>query len=644
MVRNSDLFIVLDLSHYTKMEIKIKDALQKAINLHKLGKIHEADCIYTAILKAQPNHSDANHNMGVLGVSIGKVKEALPFFQKALQSNPKIDQYWLSYINSLIKLEMISEAEKLVIKAKESGDNTLIKKLVKILDGALNNQISKNKVSQEDITYEINNIMDLFNTGHKKEALNINLDLLKKFPNSAPLYNSIGVIYAGQNQLDYALNSYKKALNINPEFAPAYTNLGNLLCLSGDLDGGIEQFKKALKILPSSEVIYFNLANVQFQNNDLDSSIKNYLKAIKLKPRFAEAYLNLANVFNKIGEFDKAIENFQNTINSNPNYVQAYINLAYILMQKQELDESLKYLKKAVEIEPNSAEANNGLGNYFKNVKKTKIAIEYFKKVLDINPNHEQANMNMGNIQRDLGDTDKALFYYNKSLKINPDNSISLHMVNALTGQKIPDAPPRDYVEKLFDQSAKSFEELLVNKLEYKVPKIVYEMIINQNKQNLSLGSVLDMGCGTGLMGLELKKKCNFMMGIDLSKLMIEQAKEKKVYDKLRYIDIVEYLSTENLDFDLFIATDVFIYIGELSQVFNLIKLRNKRKGQLAFSVEECDTKRFFLEKSGRYSHSKNYIKELCSKFDYEILNYKKIKLRRERDKYLTGALYVLGF
>ena len=86
------------------MELTLDQALQKGIEAHKAGKAQESDQYYTAILKANSKHPDANHNMGVLAVGVGKVQEALPFFKTALKANPSISQYWLSYINALIKL------------------------------------------------------------------------------------------------------------------------------------------------------------------------------------------------------------------------------------------------------------------------------------------------------------------------------------------------------------------------------------------------------------------------------------------------------------------------------------------------------------------------------------------------------------
>ena len=92
-------------------ELTIDQALQKGVEAHKAGQLQEADRLYTAILKAQPKHPDANHNIGVLAVDVGQVQEALPFFKTALEANPNTAQFWLSYIDALMKLELPSGVE-----------------------------------------------------------------------------------------------------------------------------------------------------------------------------------------------------------------------------------------------------------------------------------------------------------------------------------------------------------------------------------------------------------------------------------------------------------------------------------------------------------------------------------------------------
>ena len=85
------------------MELTIEQALQQGVAAHKDGKLEEAERLYRAILQSKPLHPDANHNLGVVAVSVNKADLALPLFKAALEANPKVEQFWLSYINALIR-------------------------------------------------------------------------------------------------------------------------------------------------------------------------------------------------------------------------------------------------------------------------------------------------------------------------------------------------------------------------------------------------------------------------------------------------------------------------------------------------------------------------------------------------------------
>ena len=103
------------------MELTIEEAVRKAIEAHQEGRLQDAERFYRAILQTHPQHSDANHNLGVLAVSVGKIEDGLPFFKAALESNTTIEQFWLSYIDAFIKLGRHEEAQKLMAEAKEKG-------------------------------------------------------------------------------------------------------------------------------------------------------------------------------------------------------------------------------------------------------------------------------------------------------------------------------------------------------------------------------------------------------------------------------------------------------------------------------------------------------------------------------------------
>ena len=103
------------------MELSIAQALQQGVAAHKEGKLQDAERLYRSILQSQPLHPDANHNLGVLAVSVNKTEEALPLFKTALEANPKIEQFWLSYIDALIKEKQFDNAKQAFEQAKQQG-------------------------------------------------------------------------------------------------------------------------------------------------------------------------------------------------------------------------------------------------------------------------------------------------------------------------------------------------------------------------------------------------------------------------------------------------------------------------------------------------------------------------------------------
>ena len=96
------------------MKLTIEQALQQAVTAHKEGKLQDAERLYRAILQSQPAHPNANHNLGVLAVSVNQAEAALPLFKTALEANPKIEQFWLSYIDALIQEKQFDNAKQIL--------------------------------------------------------------------------------------------------------------------------------------------------------------------------------------------------------------------------------------------------------------------------------------------------------------------------------------------------------------------------------------------------------------------------------------------------------------------------------------------------------------------------------------------------
>ena len=548
-----------------------RPALQKGIEAHKAGRFKEADQHYTAILQSNSKHPDANHNMGVLAVGIGKIEQALPFFRIALEANPSIEQFWLSYIDALLKLDRIDAAKEVFARAKSSVANGDIFDRVEKRFNLLN---TKNSNMERPSQKQIETLIELYSQGQHQQLFNQASHLLTQFPKSSDLLNILGAANQNLGKLNEAIEAYAEAISLKPDYADAHNNMGNALEAQGKLDEAIEA----------------------------------YYEALSLEPAHADAYHNVANALKAQGKVDEAIEAYGKAISIKPDFASAYYNMGIILGAKGKVDEAIKAYSKAISIKPDFANA-------------------YY---------------NMGNSLTNQGKLSEAINAYSKALSIKPDYECAKHMLSALTGNKAETAPKK-FIENLFNEYSKKFETSLVDNLKYKVPELIKNILIKPNS-NGSLGAVLDLGCGTGLLGLEIKKYCSLLEGIDLSSKMLDLAKEKDVYDKLSRLDIMEYLSSKPLNFDYYIALDVFIYVGDLTEVFRLIKTRSRQPAYLVFSTEHTETDGYHLLRSGRFSHSKSYIESLCKKFSYKISQFSTTKLRKEQSSFLTGGIYILEF
>ena len=334
------------------IELTLDQALKKGIEAHKAGQFTEADRYYTAILKAQPKHPDANHNMGILAVGIGKVQESLPFLKTALEANPNITHFWLSYIKALIKLNRVAEAKALFNQAKSNdvkgdGFDQIEKRLI-ALEKKLEVNVNSRKL-QDPTQDQLQSLINLYTQGLFHKALTQGSQLLKEFPNSINLYNIIGTTNKSLGKLEEAIEAYNKAILLKPDFAEAHYNIGNTLKKQGKLEEATEAFRKALDIKPDYAEVYINMGNALQGQGKLDEAIKAYNKVISLKPNFAEAYNNMGSALKDQGKQEKAIEAYSKALSLKPDYANAHRNLSSIKQYNIE-DEQFLQVKEQYRI------------------------------------------------------------------------------------------------------------------------------------------------------------------------------------------------------------------------------------------------------------------------------------------------------
>ena len=249
-------------------KLTINQALQHGVEAQKAGQLHEAKRLYNAILKAQPKHPDANHNMGALIVSFGKIELALPFFKRALEANPNIAQFWYSYIDVLIKLERLIDAKALLDQAKSKG--------------------------AEDAGFV--RLEQRLNEANK--ALTIKT-------NRADAYYNMGIALKEQSKLEEAIVAYNKAISIKPDHIQAYNSMGNALLEQCKLEEAKEAYNKAISIRPEHLDSYINMGIALQEQCKMEEAIEAYNKALAIQPDNAKAHHNLSFALLAAKNFDQ---------------------------------------------------------------------------------------------------------------------------------------------------------------------------------------------------------------------------------------------------------------------------------------------------------------------------------------------------
>lgn len=398
-------------------QLTIDQALQKGIEAHKAGQVQEANRIYSAILKVQPKHPDANHNMGVLAVSVGKVQEALPFLKAALEANPATTMFWLSYVDALIELGKLGDARAALGQAKRKGANgSGFDKLEKRLQAA--GGASKTQNPAQD---QLQALIKLHAQGQLQQALQLSELLGQQFPESYILFNIQGSVLKGLGQLDEAIYAYEKALSIKPDHATSSYNMGNALQKKGQHEEAIKAYNKAIKLNPDFVEAYNNMGNAFQAQGKLEDAVNACSKALAINPNHAQAYNSLGNALKEQGSLEEAIEAYNKALAIKPDHAEAYHNIGNVLQAQGKLEKAIEAYNKSMVIKPDSADNYNNMGNALKEQDKLEEAITAYNKAVAIKPDYAEAYNNMGNVFQKQNKLEEAIEAYNKALAIKPD-------------------------------------------------------------------------------------------------------------------------------------------------------------------------------------------------------------------------------
>ena len=186
-------------------------------------------------------------------------------------------------------------------------------------------------------------------------------------------------------------------------------------------------------------------------------------------PKHPFAWKILGAVFKLKGKINESLVAFKKSVQLDPQDAEAHNNLGVILKELERLDEAEESYTQAIKLKPEFVEAHHNLSNTLKELGRLDEAEESLRQAIKYKPDYEKAHNNLGNTLHELGRLDEAEESLRQAIKLKPDYEEAKHLLSALTGNTTNSAP-REYVENLFNNYAKNFENSLLNTLEYKTP------------------------------------------------------------------------------------------------------------------------------------------------------------------------------
>ncbi len=417
----------------------------------------------------------------------------------------------------------------------------------------------------------------------------------------------------------------------------------------GDLGGAKALCLRAQKTSTAFAQVYFLMGCIVRDEGHPSYAVTQFNKAISMEPASFLFHMNLGLAYQDLGRLEDSLDAMvcagKNVASPQEGAMASY-NIGCLLNDLGRFDGAMEAFKQAAILNPQLADAHNQLATILLNKNRNEEAVLSFQKAISIDENFLPACRNLGLAYMKMGLREDALSAFNRVLELNGSDLSVRHMVDALSGIQTEKAPA-EYVEKLFDDFAVNFEKLLVDELKYDTPDRIMSLLQSLDPPiPLDHHTVLDLGCGTGLMGNALSPISCDIDGIDLSQRMLNKADETATYRQLIKSDIVDFVRSSQSSevYTLLVAADVLIYIGNFDPLFSAIKASHLFSAEtvFVFSIELSSDAPYFLQPSGRYSHRESYIDELCERCDFSVIARESTIIRKERDKDINGLIFVI--
>jgi len=274
-------------------------------------------------------------------------------------------------------------------------------------------------------------------------------------------------------------------------------------------------------------------------------------------------------------------------------------------------------------------------------------AADLLTQTIELAPAYAPAWFVLGDVRERLGDQAGAIAAFERARVADALDRHGAALRLARLGARPAGAMTKGYVRALFDGYAREFDDALTRGLNYCAPELLFRAVeAAHTGQRMKFGSVLDLGCGTGLAALPFRPSSDWMVGIDLSPGMLAQARTKGLYDRLVESEILAFLASEaqiGARYHLVLAGDVFMYFNDLGPVLKAVARISTLPGHLAFSVETHDGEGVILRETLRYAHTEAHVRNALAAAGLRPLSVDFAPTRSEKGQPVPGLIMVAG-
>ena len=410
----------------------------------------------------------------------------------------------------------------------------------------------------------------------------------------------------------------------------------------GQLQEAVDIFQEILAAHPDQPDALHYLGVLLYHSGDRETAIALIEKSLSIAPKQPAALNNLGNMYRMAARDDDALKAYWAAIRHDSGHADSWRNLADIQRRREDPIAAIKSLKIALTFEPDNFSARHWLGLLSAEMGEFDQAAEIFISTVKDDVFNAGNIITYADILNHHGMPEKALELVLEWQKKEPSNPLATHHVAAHSGANSAGASDA-YVREIFDGFADTFENTLEG-LDYDAPAII-EKTVAALYSGARIGRMVDLGCGTGLLGNLLRPAIDHLTGVDLSPKMLAHAQAKNVYDVLAEGEIVKFLqSGQQSPFELITAAEVLNYIGDLQPVFESAVTRLNPGGFFVGTYETLAVQSdpgYCLMPSGRYAHNQDYILQVGAKAGLIHHETIPIPLRKSFDEVVEGLLVI---